>query len=228
MTSTPWRAPRMPRVRAVAFDMDGVITQSMERHYEAYRHVFADRGVAIAPREVYAREGQKAPEVVRFIARDRGLAIDETEIDGMARRKQEIFYSFGPLPLYPGAAELVRDLRRAGAPAALVTGTWRANAEQHLGALLHDFAVVVAADEVARTKPDPEGYLRAFEAVGVPPREGVVVENAVLGVRAGKAAGATVVAVTTTLDAAELHEADVVLPDLAAVRDYLRSAGLIA
>lgn len=198
----------------------------MRSHFEAYRRVFAERGVVIQPHHVYAREGQSAPEVVRWIARERKLDLHETDLDAMAKKKQEIFFGFGPQPLYPHARELVEALSAKGVPVALVTGTYRKNAEQHLGPLISRFRTVVSSDSVKRTKPDPEPYLKAFEAMRVDPEDGVVVENAILGVRAGKAAGATVVAVTTTLSVRELDQADVVLPGLADVREWLRREGL--
>lgn len=214
-------------VYAVAFDMDGVLTNSMPSHFEAYRRVFAEKSVTISEHEIYAREGQSSPQVVRWLARERRLALHESDLDAMAKRKQEIFFSFGPQPLYPGAAQLVADLAARGVPLALVTGTYRANAEQHLGPLIKHFRAVISSEAVKKTKPDPEPYRKAFEALGVDPEDGVVIENAVLGVESGKAAGAKVVAITTTLPARELGKADMILSNLAEVREWLRREGVL-
>jgi beta-phosphoglucomutase len=207
-----------PLPKAVVFDVDGVLVQSMERHYEAYREIFAEVGVKIEPREVFEREGKKAPEVVGGIAHARNLGFDEEQIRRMAKRKQERFYSQGPAPLYPGAREFLEDLRRRGIRIGLASGTWRANVSQHLGALVSYFDATVSADEVARTKPDPEPYLKAMEMIGVAAADTVVVENAPLGIRAGKAAGARVVAVETTLPAEDLLPChpDLIVPDIVA------------
>jgi len=74
--------------------------------------------------------------------------------------------------------------------------------------------VMVTAEDVAAGKPDPEGFVMAAAALGVPPSNCVVVEDSPAGVAAGKAAGAFVVAVTTTHDASALTAADRVVEDL--------------
>jgi sugar-phosphatase len=84
--------------------------------------------------------------------------------------------------------------------------------------------VLVSADDVTRGKPDPEGYLTAAAALGAAPGSCVVVEDSPAGVAAGRAAGALVVAVTTTHEPAALTAADIVIPDLCALRAALPAA----
>lgn len=202
-------------LRAVIFDVDGVLVQSMERHHEAYRRAFQDLRIEVRKEEVFANEGRRSREVIESIARARGLRLSEPELDAMNRRKQEAFAAFGPLPLYPGVPELLAKVRSIGLKTAAVTGTARVNVESHLGASIRKLDVVVTADDVTHTKPHPEPYLSALQKLGARPTEAVVVENAPLGVRSAKAAGLRVVAVTTTNPRSALGEADWIVERIA-------------
>lgn len=202
-------------LRAVIFDVDGVLVQSMEKHHEAYLKAFEDIGVVIRREEVFANEGRRSREVIETLANDRGLELGAAQLDEMNRRKQETFFGFGPLPLYPGVPDLVARLKDAGLLVAAVTGTNRKNVDNHLGALTGRFDAIVTADDVKRTKPHPEPYLAALAKLDVEPEEAIVVENATLGIRSAKAAGLRVVAVTSTLPAEALGEADFIVDRVA-------------
>lgn len=208
-------------LRAVIFDVDGVLVQSMEKHHQAYQRAFQDIGVHVRLEEVYANEGRRSREVIETLAKVRGLDLASAQLDEMSRRKQETFASFGPLPLYPGVPDLIEDLKSKGLLVAAVTGTNRFNVDNHLGALTKRFDAIVTADDVKRTKPDPEPYLAALSKLAVPPGEALVVENATLGVRSAKAAGIRVVAVTSTLPRETLREADWIVDRVADVAEVV-------
>ena len=206
---------RLVSLRAVIFDVDGVLVQSMEKHHEAYVKAFQDLGVAIRREEVFANEGRRSREVIETLANDRSLSLTPAQLDEMNRRKQETFFGFGPLPLYPGVPDLVAQLKDAGLLVAAVTGTNRKNVDNHLGRLTERFDVIVTADDVKRTKPHPEPYLAALAKLDVDAAQALVVENATLGIRSAKAAGIRVVAVTSTLPREMLGEADFVVDRVA-------------
>ncbi|MHB8605379.1 MAG: HAD family hydrolase [Thermoplasmatota archaeon] len=209
------------RTKAVVFDVDGVLVESMPRHAEAYARVFAKRGVTIEPRDVYRREGKNSHEVIRSIVEERGLAFSAPELAAMSEEKQEIFYSYGALPVYPAVAATLAACKRRDWRIGLASGTWRANVEQHLADLLGGFDAVVTADDVKHTKPDPEPYLKAMSLLGVKPAETLVVENAPLGLASGQASGARVAIVLTTLPRDDLPGADAYFSDLDALRDAI-------
>lgn len=208
--------------RAVVFDVDGVLVQSMHRHCEAHRRVFARRGVVVDERRVYLSEGKNTREVVALLCEAHG--VPASEVDVIVDEKQREFEALGVAAPYPGAVEAVEALRAAGVRVALASGTSRRNLERHLADVLPLFEAAVTAEDVRRTKPDPEPYLAALARLGVAPADAVVVENAPLGVRAARAAGARVVAVTTTLPARDLEPEgpDLIVADVAeAVRAIL-------
>lgn len=116
----------------------------------------------------------------------------------------------------PGAREALSALREDRV--AVVTSATRELAAARLGAVgIEPPSVMVTAEEVARGKPDPEGYLTAARRLGVDPAEALVVEDAPPGIEAGKATGAAVVGVTSTHSADELTAADFVIDTLRAL-----------
>jgi len=186
----------------------------MERHHEAYRRAFVDLHIDVSKEEVFANEGRRSREVIEAIARHRGLRLGDAEIEAIAKKKQDAFLSFGALPLYPGVPELIARVKDAGLKLAAVTGTMRVNVDNHLGVLVKRFDVIVTADDVQRTKPDPEPYRAALQKLGVKPAEALVIENAPLGIRSAKAAGIRVIAVVTTAPREALAAADHVVTSI--------------
>ncbi len=214
------RGPMRVPLKAVIFDVDGVLLQSMDRNAEAYQAALAPLGIRIMPEEVFVNEGRRSRELLDLLARDHGRPLSDAELDEATCRHRESLTAFGPMPRYPGVDALLRELHGRGLRLAMVTGNWRANAMAPFADLATLFQVTVSAEDVTRTKPDPEAYLRALRELRVSPEEAVVVENAPLGIQAAKAAGLRVIAVTTTNPAESLRAADVVVPQ---VEDVLRA-----
>ncbi len=206
---------------AVIFDVDGVLVKSMELNVESYRKVLGALGLEIGPQEVFSNEGRRSRELIDILAKAHGRTLTDAELEEATRLHRETFASFSRMPLYPGAEDLLRDLHRRGLRLAVVTGNWKAIALAPFGELASLLDAVVSAEDVARTKPDPQPYLKALELLRVPPGQAVVVENAPLGVQAAKAAGLRVIAVTTTNPAESLRDADACVPRLADVAELL-------
>lgn len=192
---------------ACVFDMDGVLADSMRQHAAAYARVLEPLGVRVARRDVYAREGMNAHQVVRELLAQAHLPVSEEEARRLGVAKQEAFRSMGRPPLARGAEACVGSLRSAGLKLAVVTGTNRENAAFILGPLADRFDAILAEGDYARPKPDPEPYLAAARRLGVAPGRCAAVENAPLGVRAAVAAGMACVALPTTMPAEALRAA---------------------
>lgn len=208
--------------RAVVFDFDGVLLDTMRYHAEAYRRLFREEaGVEVEDRDVFLREGQPSDAVIADLAKLKGLDWSEEKIDKLAERKHELFQSVQEAKPYPGAMDVLDEVRERGIPMGLVTGTDPRNVEILLGDRVDDFDVVVTGADVDEGKPESEPYDRAVEALGLEPEEVLVVENAPLGIFAAERAGTPVVAVSTTLPPEDLGAAREVLDDLADVLDLL-------
>jgi HAD superfamily hydrolase (TIGR01549 family) len=186
-----------PRVAAVLFDLDGVLTDS-EPWWDGVRVEFArahDR--PWTPDDQHAVMGANSAEwaaIMRARLRLEELsvqAIQDAIVDGVVERYRTL-----PSPVIAGAPEAVRRIA-ASRPVAIASSSHRRVIEAAVDALgLHDvFGAIVSSDDVASGKPAPDVYLRAAELLGVPPERCVVVEDSLNGVRAGRAAGAYVVLV---------------------------------
>lgn len=189
----------------------------MDRNHEAYQKVFEPLGIRIPRREVFANEGRRSRELIDFLAKARGLELSDAQLDRMTRDHQATFASFGPMPFYPGVKKLLRVLRGRGHRLAMVTSNWRSNVNRNFGDLTELFEVIVSAEDVTRAKPDPEPYIKALDGLGASPNDAVVIENAPPGIRAARAAGIRVIAVTSTNPAKALSEADAIVPTVADV-----------
>jgi beta-phosphoglucomutase-like phosphatase (HAD superfamily) len=214
--------------KAVFFDMDGVIFDSMPRHAKAWSEAMALEGLPFSEYQVYLQEGRTGSGTVTdvFLAHGRGVP-SEDDIKRIYANKSRIFDSFGdPIPMR-GMAEVLEKVKSLGLEIYIVTGSGQASL---LDTLNHYFPntfckeKMVTAFDVKKGKPDPEPYLMALEKAGLQPNEAMVVENAPLGVRSAKGAGIFTVAVNTGIlsdDDLWLAGADVVLADMAVLLEKL-------
>lgn len=184
-------------IRALLFDLDGTLVDTERESAEAMaRALRKGLGIEVTQAERDFIIGRSWVEIDRNLRAghpDLTWSRDEL-IAATAAERVGVFADDG-ITVLPGALEAVR--RFADRARALVTGSSRQEAGQVLDALgLHgDFDVVVASEDVPRSKPEPDGYRAAMGTLGVEPRECVVVEDSAAGVAAGLAAGAWVVGV---------------------------------
>jgi HAD superfamily hydrolase (TIGR01509 family) len=182
-------------VRAVVFDLDGVLLDSERLWDEARRHVAAEHGGRWRAGATAAIQGMSSREWSRYLADDLGVRLAPDEIadlvatDLLARYRQE-------LPLLPGATAAVRRLA-ARWPLALASSANRPVIDEVLSiaGLTEAFAATVSSEEVPRGKPAPDVYLEAACRMELAPDECVAVEDSANGIRAAVAAGLRVVAV---------------------------------
>ncbi len=196
--------------RAVLFDLDGVLVDSERVVTHTWKRWAARHRLEI-PDLVRRAHGRRSIETVRDVA-----PFLDAEAEARWLESTELSDADG-LRALPGAAELFASI--SDRTRAVVTSGGRALAEFRLRAVAYPVpSVLVSADDVQHGKPTPDGYLLAAERLGVDAAACVVIEDTPPGIAAGRAAGAQVIAVTTTFPAPELDEADVVLSSLASVR----------
>ena len=192
---------------AVLSDLDGVLVDSGDAVEAVWRAWAAELGLD-ADAVARASHGVPAREVIAAVAPHLDAATEATRVDALHAET-------GGMAL-PGAAELLSSVPPESL--AVVTSCGSALAAARLrSAGLPEPAILVTADAVRRGKPAPDAYLVAAQALGAEPAECVVIEDAPAGVRAGRAAGMTVWAVTTTHADDELREADRIAADLSAL-----------
>ena len=208
--------------RAVIFDCDGVIADSEPLHLRVFQAVLAPRGIAIGSVEYVERYlGLDDRDVFTEALRAHGSAPAASEIAALIAEKAQRFRSVleAEVRIYPGVVAFVHSL--AGLPLAVASGGLREEVELILArAGIRDaFAAVVAAEDVAAGKPDPEGFLRALaalerEAGAIAPEACLVVEDSIAGIEAARRAGMRCLAVTNSYTAEDLAAADLVVPTL--------------
>lgn len=214
------------RLRAVLFDMDGVLYNSMPYHAKAWHRAMAQYGYHLPEDEVYMHEGRTGASTVNLVSmRQRGVEETEERIQEIYKVKSAYFNEFPPAEPMPGAFELLQKIKAQGLKILIVTGSGQ---NSLLDRLNHHFPdifcreLMVTAFDVKYGKPHPEPYLMGMEKGNLQPHECVVVENAPLGVRAAKAAGIFTIAVNTgPLPNAALTDegADLLFPSMQALCD---------
>jgi sugar-phosphatase len=206
------------RVSAVLFDLDGVLVDTARMVERAWR-IWADEQAIRADDILAVAHGRTAREVVRIFAPHLDA---EQQALRIARHEAR---DSGGLAAIPGAHECVTIARRG--QWAVVTSGGRKLAVGRLAAVgLPVPEVLVTADDVTCGKPDPEPYRRACRELATPASECLVVEDSPAGILAAKRAGMTVLAVTTTHEAASLGQADLVFTTLHGITQHLLACGL--
>jgi beta-phosphoglucomutase len=205
---------------AVLFDFDGVIGDTVEDNYLAWRAAFAPYGIVPDRTECFLLEGKKTAELAATVLERHGLEPALGPTVGAA--KDAHYAAHNRFAFYPGVLELIPALQRAGLKVAVVSGGMRRRLFNPLTVdFLSSFDTVVTADECSRGKPEPEPFLKAAEKLGVLPERCLVVENAPLGVTAAKRAGMRCIAVTSSLSAEHLREADIIVPHVGDIVAHL-------
>ena len=218
-------------IKAVLFDMDGVLYDSMGNHAVAWVRSMKKFGINMTADDAYATEGARGVDTIRYMVRQQqGREITEQEAQAMYDEKSRVFHSMPEAPIMPGILELMEKISQQGMISCVVTGSGQ---RPLIARILKDFGRYVSPEhittayDVKRGKPNPDPYLMGLQkAGGLQPSEAIVVENAPLGIRAGVAAGIYTVAVNTgplpdqtLLDAG----ADILFPSIKDfAKDFLR------
>lgn len=211
----------MPSPQAVIFDVDGVLVDSYQAHYQSWQLACRERGLEMTQDQFVATFGRTSREIIVELWGDKFTTPDA--VAQLDNRKEEFFRVIlrTDFPGMDGAAELIDDLYRAGFRLALGSSGPPDNVNLVMEQLQRRsaFQGVVTAVDVQRGKPDPQVFLLSAERVGVAPQHCVVLEDAPVGVAAAHAAGMKCIAIASTgrvresLQAAELvvdslHELD--------------------
>lgn len=217
-------------LKAFLFDMDGVLFDSMPNHAYAWSHAMTQFGLEMTAYEAYLHEGRTGSGTINILAqRYWGRDATPEEIERIYAAKAATFNTCPEPKPMPGALEALTAAKELGCKIVLVTGSGQAklleSLEQHYPGFFRQELMVTGFD-VKRGKPDPEPYLMGLQKAGIKAEEGIVVENAPLGVQAAKGAGIfTIAANTGPLEDSILKDAgaDIIVPDLATVAAVLRS-----
>lgn len=188
-------------IKAVLFDMDGVLYDSMPFHVRAWKETADAHHLISTEEDFYLFEGRTGEGTInelfqRTFQRD----ATEEEKESIYKEKARLFNSYNSGAVMPGAPDVLRQVKNIGLQSLVVTGSGQHSLFEKLS---HDFPgffdrkKMVTAYDVKYGKPHPEPYLMGLEKAGVKAHEAFVVENAPMGVEAAVAAGIFTIAVNT-------------------------------
>ncbi len=188
-------------LKAVLFDMDGVLFDSMPNHAESWYKVMQRFGLGLSREEAYMHEGRTGASTINIVSRrERGCDATEEEIRQIYQAKTEEFNKCPEARRMPGAWDVLVKVKAAGLTPMVVTGSGQTSLLERLQKNFPDIfrpEYMVTAFDVKYGKPNPEPYLMALKKGGLKANEAWVVENAPLGVEAAVAAGIFTIAVNT-------------------------------
>ncbi|MGP1549743.1 MAG: HAD family hydrolase [Prevotella fusca] len=211
---------RVPQV--VLFDMDGVLYDSMPNHGVAWQRAMKEFGIHFTLEDSYATEGARGVDTIRKYAKAQlGKDLSEEEAQRMYDVKAHYFHEMPEAKVFDGVTDLMQKIKASGLKIGIVTGSAQLPLIERVTRDFGDFVStdqITTAYDVKRGKPNPDPYLMGLQKAGnYSPTEGIVVENAPLGVHAGAAAGCYTVAINSGPldDSVLLNEgADILFPTI--------------
>lgn len=214
------------RLEAVIFDCDGVLVDSEPLHYRAFQAVLVPLGLGHSYDDYLERFiGFDDRDAFLEVFREKGLELDDTRLAGLIRSKEAVLQGIIAQGVvgFPGVVPLVQELAANRVPLAVASGALRREVEAFIEALgvAGCFSVIVAADEVVRSKPHPETYLKALEHLrsdgaikALDPKSCIAIEDTPAGIASAGEAGLYVIGVTNSFPEDQLLSADHVVVSL--------------
>jgi beta-phosphoglucomutase len=202
-------------IKAILFDLDGVIVNSLHYHYLAWDHMFKGIGGNVTEESIFLSEGMNSFEILPLFLKQFNVELPVEKHQKFVEDKRNYFRQIAKLTYYPNAFETIAELRDRGYRTALVTACARKNMEKSIDTghqKLFDF--IISGDEVARSKPNPDPYLIAQKTLGLKVADCIAVENAPLGIESAKNAGMICIAVESTLGREYLQKADFIINEI--------------
>lgn len=209
------------------FDMDGVLFDSMPNHALAWAETLVRYGIRFEPRDCYINEGRTSRDVIRMLAQQQGLYFTDDEIEDIYQEKTIAYRQHGGGKPMKDVAKVLNYIHAQGAQIWVVTGGGQPDLYDQLEASfpgIFRLDRMVTAIQVPIGKPRPEPYLKAWEGSGCVKADCCVIENAPLGIQAGKAAGLFTIGVNTgVLHREDLRNAgaDIVFDNMQQLYDWL-------
>ena len=201
--------PNTRTLAATVFDLDGVLTETTELHYQSWCWLADQLGMSHDRRTNDAMRGLGRAESLAVFLGARAASYSPAEKTELAERKNahylQLVADMTPADLFPGVRDLITGLRERGVLTAVASSSRNADPVIERLGLRELFNVIVDANSAPRSKPDPQVFLLAAERLGVSPQRCVVIEDAEAGVAAALAAGMRVIGVGPTARLAGAH-----------------------
>jgi len=199
-------------IKAVIFDLDGVIVDTAHYHYLAWKRLAKELGMDLTIEQNELLKGVRRMRSLEIILELGGISLNESEKERIANKKNGWFVEYvdqmKPDEIFPGVKEMLKSIRAKGIKVALASSSKNAPRVIELLKIENEFDAVVDGTMIVHTKPDPEIFLLAASKLGVAPAACVVFEDAEAGVEAAIAAGMKCVGVGSL---EQLNKANIVV-----------------
>jgi beta-phosphoglucomutase len=226
--------PEQVRITSVIFDFDGVIVDTEPLHYKAFQQLLEPMNLGYSWDEYVARYmgfDDRDAFVEAFCSR--GRDIGQSELNELIGRKAQVFQDVirDGVTAYAGVVEVIMRLHRRHVPLAICSGALRSDIYPILETvgIADCFSLVVTAEDVKRSKPDPECYLCAFESLrnrypaqNLSPAGTLAIEDTPAGIQSALGAGLNVMAVTNSYPRTDLSHADWIVDSLEELEQYIQ------
>ena len=180
-------------IKAVIFDLDGVIVDTAHYHYLAWKRLAKELGFDLTVEQNELLKGVSRMRSLEIILELGGISLSESEKERIANKKNGWFVEYvnemKQEEIFPGVKEMLKSIRSKGLKVALASSSKNAPRVIQLLNIENEFDAVVDGTMITHSKPDPEIFLLAASKLGVPPAACVVFEDAEAGVEAALAAG---------------------------------------
>ncbi|HEY9045099.1 MAG TPA: beta-phosphoglucomutase [Ohtaekwangia sp.] len=180
-------------IKAVIFDLDGVIVDTARYHFLAWKRLADELGIPFTEADNERLKGVSRMRSMEILMEIGGITLSAHDKEQLANKKNTWFVDYVermlPEEIYPGVKKLIESLRQRGVRVALASSSKNAKTVIQLLHIQQLFEVVVDGTMIVHSKPDPEIFLLAANRLNIPPADCLVVEDAEAGVEAAHAAG---------------------------------------
>ncbi|MDR1418694.1 MAG: HAD family phosphatase [Endomicrobium sp.] len=213
---------KMFSFKAILFDMDGTIVDSMPYHFISWFEVLKKYGVCVRPSTVFEMEGARMNEIIEIAFKDYQEELTSEIRSCIFSQREEIFKKYFQRHIFSGIREFIEKLKNKGTLLGLVSGSFKREVQHMLPKELYDlFDTVIGGDMVKKSKPYPEPYLTAAKNLNVSSEKCLVIENAPYGIKSAKSANMLCYAIATSLPKESLQMADKIFDKHKDLYDYL-------
>lgn len=211
-------------IKAVIFDMDGVLTESMCYHIESWNYAFNNYGINPTSEDLSLLEGMSYKETIDVLSKKYSVKLSQSQKDELYLIKKKKISEIMKFNIYSGVMKLLVDLKNLDVNLAVVSGANKELINSIIGKHFNSFFdIVISGTDVENGKPNPEPYLKALDKLNIKSEEAIVIENAPLGIKSSKGAKIKTFALTTTLKRDYLKEADMIFDKHEDLSKYLLS-----
>lgn len=213
-------------IKGILFDLDGVLINSGEFHYQAWKIFYKKFNHTLTEEEFKKGFGKKNKDILEEFFKK---PLSEELIEKYSNEKEEIFRKLakGKIKCISGAEDLVKRLKEDNYLLGLVSSTPRINIDFVLKEIKLDkcFNTIISAEDVREGKPNPECYLKAAAELKLKPKECIVIEDSLAGIKAALAANMKCIAITTTQPYEKLTEATHIASSFLEIYNFIIKGG---